>query len=170
MTAQTGNHRWEDLYGYWQSKHADGRAPARRDIDPPTEIPQFAANLMLIDIAPEGFQYRLVGSTIRERMGAELTGKAVGSSGQSQSIRDEWKRTLDLVSGDGRPRMLVAPSPAGAALSNLMLVLPLIDDAGKVEQLLAGAFFNDQYYTPGAQYDQVTIREIGEDLLRGDRG
>ncbi|HEX4505694.1 MAG TPA: PAS domain-containing protein [Alphaproteobacteria bacterium] len=159
---QSGNYRWEDLYGYWRGKHADGRAPARRDIDPPTEIPQAAASLMLIDIAPDGYQYRLVGSMIRERLGAELTGKAVGSSGQSQSIRDEWVRLLDLVSGDGRPRMLVAPSTAGAALSNLILVLPLIDDAGKVEQLLAGAFFNDQYFTPGAQYDRVTIREIGD--------
>ena len=167
MAEQSGNHRWEDLYGYWQRKHADGRAPARRDLDPPTEIPQLAANLMLIDIAPEGYQYRLVGSMIRERLGAELTGKAVGSSGQSQSIRDEWKRALDLVSGDGRPRMLVAPSPAGTELSNLMLVLPLIDDAGKVEQLLAGAFFNDQYFTPGAQYDRVMIREIEDDPLRG---
>ena len=162
MAAQTGNHRWEDLYSYWQSKHVDGRPPARRDLDPPTEIPQLAPNLMLIDIAQDGYQYRLVGSMIRERLGAELTGKAVGSSGQSQSIRDEWKRALDLVSGDGRPRVLVAPSPAGAALSNLMLVLPLIDETGKVEQLLGGAFFNDQYYTPGAQYDAVTIREIGE--------
>ena len=165
MAAQSGNHRWEDLYGYWQGKHADGRAPARRDIDPPTEIPQFAANLMLIDIAPDGYQYRLVGSLIRERLGAELTGKAVGSSGQSKSIRDEWIRLLGLVSADGKPRMLVAPSPAGAALTNMMLVLPLIDEAGKVEQLLAGAFFNDQYFTPGAQFNEVTIREIGADLL-----
>jgi hypothetical protein len=163
MAAQLGNHRWQGLYSYWQSKHADGRPPARRDIDPPTEIPQFAANLMLIDIAPAGYQYRLVGSTLRERLGAELTGKAVGSSGQSQSIRDQWIQVLDLVRGDGKPRMLVAPSPAGASLTNMILVLPLIDDDGKVEQLLAGAFFNDQYFTPGAQYDRVTIKEIGED-------
>jgi len=157
------NHRWEDLYSYWQNKHADGRPPARRDIDPPTEIPQLAANLMLIDIAPAGYQYRLVGSLLRERLGAELTGKAVGSSGQSQSIRERWVQTLDLVRDDGRPRMLVAPGPAGATLTNMMLVLPLIDDEGKVEQILAGAFFSDQHFTPGAQYDEVIIREVGDD-------
>jgi len=155
------NHRWEDLYGYWQGKHVDGRPPARRHIDPPTEIPQLAANLMLIDIAPGGYQYRLVGSLLRERLGAELTGKPVGSSGQSQSIRDQWVHVLDLVRGDGKPRMLVAPRPSGTTLTNMMLVLPLIDDRGKVEQILAGAFFSDQHFTPGAQYDDVTIREIG---------
>jgi hypothetical protein len=160
---QTGNHRWENLYGYWQGKHVDGRPPARRDIDPPTEIPQFAPNLMLIEITPDGYQYRLVGSMLRERLGAELTGKPVGSSGQSQGIRDEWIRLLDLVSGDRKPRMLVAPRPTGATNTNMMLVLPLIGDDGKVEQLLAGAFFSDQYFTPGAQYHQVTIREIGDD-------
>ena len=164
MVAQMENYRWEDLYSYWQSKHAHGRAPARRDIDPPTEIPQLVANLMLIDIAPDGYQYRLVGSTLRERLGAELTGKPVGSSGQSQSIRDQWVRVLDLVRGDSKPRMLVAPRPTGATLTNMMLVLPLIDDEGKVEQLLTGAFFSDQYFTPGAQYDEVAIREVGDGL------
>jgi hypothetical protein len=165
MVAQTGNHRWEDLYNYWQSKHIDGRPPARRDIDPPTEIPQLAANLMLIDFAPSGYQYRLVGSMLRERLGAELTGKAVGSSGQSQGIRDQWIRVLDLVCRDRKPRMLVAPRPTGATLTNMMLVLPLIDDEGRVEQLLTGAFFSDQYFTPGAQFDEVTIREIEERSL-----
>ena len=33
--------------------------------------------------------------------------------------------------------------------------------------ILAGAFFNDQYFTPGAQFNEVTIREIGEDLPDG---
>jgi hypothetical protein len=47
-----GSHRWEDPYSHWQSKHADGRPPARRDVDPPTEIPHLAANPMLFDIAP----------------------------------------------------------------------------------------------------------------------
>lgn len=164
MAGQTENHRWEDLYRYWQDKHIAGRPPARRDIDPPTEIPQLAASLMLIDITPAGYQYRLVGSLLRDRLGAELTGKPVGSSGQSQSIRDRWVHTLELVSGDGKPRMLVAPRPTGATVSNVMLVLPLIGDQGKVEQLLAGAFFSDQYFTPGAQYDEVTIKEIGDGL------
>jgi len=154
---------WRELYKYWQGKHVDGRPPARRDIDPPTEIPQLAANLMLIDIAPGSYQYRLVGSTLRERLGAELTGKAVGSSGQSQSIRDQWIRLLDLVCGDRRPRMLVAPR-AGITLTNMMLVMPLINDEGKLEQLLAGAFFSDQFFTPGAPFDEVTIKDIEQGL------
>jgi hypothetical protein len=160
MMAPTGMNSWEDFYNYWRSKYVNGRPPAREDIDPPTEIPQLAANLMIIDILPGGYQYRLVGSTLRERLGAELTGKPVGSSRQSETIRREWTHLLDLVCGDQKPRMLVAPRPAGLSLTNLMLVLPLINHAGKVEQLLAGAFFSDQYFKPGSSFDEVIIREI----------
>jgi hypothetical protein len=158
--AETGKDSWEDLYRYWRSRHVDGRPPARGDIDPPTEIPQFAANLMMIDILPDGYQYRLVGSALRERLGGELTGKAVGSSSLSEVTRREWKDLLDLVSRDQKPRMLVAHAPAGLSLSNLMLVLPLVDRAGKTERLLAGAFFRYQDFQPGSLVDEVTIREI----------
>jgi len=158
--AETGKGSWEELYRYWRSKHVDGRPPAREDIDPPTEIPQFAANLMMIDILPDGYRYRLVGSALSERLGAEFTGKAVGSSNQSEATRREWKDLLDLVSQDQKPRMLVAHIPAGLSLSNLMLVLPLVDRAGKTERLLAGAFFRYQDFKPGALVDEVTIREI----------
>ena len=71
MAARMGNLRWQDLYSYWQSKHVDGRPPSRRDIDPPTEIPPLAASLMLIEVIPDGYHYRLGGSTLRERLGAD---------------------------------------------------------------------------------------------------
>jgi hypothetical protein len=56
--------------------------------------------------------------------------------------------------------MLVVPRPADVSRTNLMLVLPLINHASKVEQLLAGAFFSDQYFKPGSSFDEVIIREI----------
>ena len=160
--AQMQKERWQDLYAYWLNRHVDERPPSRADIDPPTEIPHLAANLMIIDITPEGYRYRLVGSTLRERLGAELTGKAVGSSGQTQSIRQEWINLLDMVSADRKPRMLVAPRPTGGTLTNMMLVLPLVGAEGGVEQLLAGAFFSDHHFRPGALYDEVRIVEVDE--------
>ncbi len=51
---------WNDLYAYWKSKHRDGRPPARVDLDPVMEIPQLARSLILFDIVPEGFRYRLI--------------------------------------------------------------------------------------------------------------
>jgi hypothetical protein len=158
--AETGKDSWEDLYSYWRSKHVDGRAPERADIDPPTEIPQFAANLMIIDILPDGYRYRLVGSALRDRLGSELTGKAVGSSSQSETVRREWKELLDLVSQDQKPRMLVASVPSGESLSNLMLVLPLVDRNGEIECLLAGAFFRYQDFRPSTFGDELVVREI----------
>jgi hypothetical protein len=151
---------WEDLYRYWQSKYIDGRPPGREDIDPPTEIPQFVATLMIIDILPDGYQYRLVGSALRDRLGGEFTGKAVGSSGQSETLRRDWKTLLDLVCRDQKPRMLVARVPTGLSLTNLMLVLPLVNRTGEIDCLLAGAFFSYQDFKPVSFVDDVTIMEI----------
>jgi hypothetical protein len=151
---------WQTLYRYWQSKHAGGRPPAREDLDPPTEIPQFLAGLMIIDVLPTGYQYRLVGSALRDRLGGEFSGKAVGSSGQSESLKNDWTTLLDAVRGDWKPRMLVASVASDGALNNLMLVLPLIDRTGKLQCLLAGAFFSSGDFKPGSFADDVTIIEI----------
>ncbi len=105
-------------------------------------------------VSPDGIDRSFV------RLGAELTGKPIGSSRQSESIRRESTHLLDLVCGDQKPRMLVVPRPADVSRTNLMLVLPLINHASKVEQLLAGAFFSDQYFKPGSSFDEVIIREI----------
>jgi hypothetical protein len=115
---------------------------------------------MMIDIVPDGYRYRLVGSALGERLGSEYTGKAVGSSNHSEATRRDWKELLDLVSQDQKPRMLVAHVPTGVSLSNLLLVLPLVDRTGKTERLMAGAFFRYQDFKPGAFVDEVTIREI----------
>jgi hypothetical protein len=116
--------------------------------------------MMIIDVLPSGYQYRLVGSALRDRLGGELSGKSVGSSRQSDSLKHDWKTLLDAVSGDRKPRMLVVRGPTGISLSNLILVLPLINRAGEIECLLAGAFFRYQDFKQDLFVDDVTIVEI----------
>jgi hypothetical protein len=45
---------WETLYRYWCSKCVDGHPPAFKNVDPVIDIPRLAANLVLIDVRPDG--------------------------------------------------------------------------------------------------------------------
>ncbi len=151
---------WEALYRYWQSKHVDGRPPARVDLDPMTEIPGLIANLMIIDIEDGGYRYRLVGSEITSRFGGELTGKSVGSSGMSETVRTEWRVLLDLVRDEQAPRMMVGKLPPEIEANHLMLILPLVDRQGRTERILVGGFFFNRDYKPGFETDGLLVTEV----------
>jgi len=151
---------WEELYRYWRSKHIDGRPPARGDLDPVAEIPRLIANLMIIDIDDGGYRYRLVGSEITSRFGSELTGKPVGSSAMSETVRTEWRGLLDLVRDEQKPRMMVAKLPAAIEANHLMLILPLVDKHGGTERILVGGFFFNRDYRPGFDAEGLIVSEI----------
>jgi hypothetical protein len=158
--ATSSKDSWEELYRYWRSKHVDGRPPARKDLDPLTEIPSLAANLMIIDIEDDGYRYRLVGSEITSRFGSELTGKTIGSSGMSEAVRREWRELLDLVRAEQRPRMMVGRLPPTIQANHLMLILPLLDDRNRTERILVGGFFFNRDYKPGFVADGLMVTEI----------
>lgn len=157
-TAKTDS--WEELYAYWRSKHVGGHPPARKDLDPLTEIPRIAPNLMIIDIEDGGYRYRLVGSEITNRMGGELTGKPVGSSTVNETVRREWAELLDLVRTEQKPRIMVARLPPEIEANHVMLILPLVDSEGRTERILAGTFFFDRDYKPGFRVEGLTVTEI----------
>jgi hypothetical protein len=151
---------WEELYRYWLSKHVAGRPPARADIDPVIDIPNFLSNLMIIDILPEGFRYRLVGTDITERFGGELTGRAVGSSSMPANARAEWTNALNLVRSEQKPRLLVSRLPADVEANHIMLVLPLVAPSGVTERILVGIFFNNRDFRPGFQSEGLVVTEL----------
>lgn len=66
------------LMAYWQSKcHADGRLPARRDIDP-VELSTLLPYVYLIDVLPDGkFRIRLLGEEHVAIYGHGLIGKVI---------------------------------------------------------------------------------------------
>lgn len=71
--------RLGDLVRYWRGKQADGRLPARHDIDP-LELRALMGHLFVVDVAgdPSAWRYSLIGTTIAERAGADGTGKSIG--------------------------------------------------------------------------------------------
>src|ERR1700761_6982616 len=98
---------WRQLHRYWLAKHADGRPPARADIDPITEIPRLVANLMIVDDAGDDFIYRFVGTEVVTQTGEDMTGRSAGLSRKYAPIRSIWVDALDAVKATRQPRLLI---------------------------------------------------------------
>ena len=65
------------LYLYWNGSRGDRRVPDRSDIDPIALGPKLLPHVGLMDIVDGGarVRYRLLGTAIVERWGADPTGK-----------------------------------------------------------------------------------------------
>jgi hypothetical protein len=150
---------WQELYRYWLSKHADGQPPARGDLDPVTEIPRMVANLMILEVMAEGYEYRLVGSEIVALAGVDLTNRHAGSDAKFSAIRSEWIAALDFVRDNGTPRLLFSSLGTQPAATNTVLLLPLRKTAGGNMKIL-GALFRQGAFDPNLKVDNLSVREI----------
>jgi hypothetical protein len=150
---------WKSLYRYWLSKHVDGRPPARTNIDPVIEIPHLVANLMLMDVVPEGYRYRLLGSEIVARHNVALTGKLFGSSGIDIQALNDMRIAIDYVAANQKPRLLAAEIDTGTVAKNTLLILPLVTLQGRTEMILIGSFYNE-FFRPESIRIGMTAKEI----------
>lgn len=149
---------WEELLLYWRSKHILGRPPRRQDIDPILDIPHLVSNLLLVDVLPEGYRYRLVGSAIVDLHMEELTGRMAGSSQFASRVRRETLRAYDIVRTEQRPRILHGMLNAFDPPSVVATVLPLLALNGETDMLLAGVF-TDKEKEPVGQINYLVILE-----------
>ena len=90
--------RLHDLYGYWAGKCHGRTMPARADIDP-LELKRHLANLVLVDVSgpPPQFRFRLAGTDIVARYGAELTGRNLNDidlGSDLAAIKEQYERTV----------------------------------------------------------------------------
>ncbi|MDB5392797.1 MAG: hypothetical protein JWM91_303 [Rhodospirillales bacterium] len=150
---------WEELYRYWQSKIIDGRPPRRADLDPMIEIPHLAAHLLILDILPDGYRYRLAGSHLRSRLGEELTGTQVGRNTAAES---QWLDLLDMVRREQKPVIVTSEMPAPSVTKRMGVVLPLIDRSGKTAQIIAGIFFGNDLVT-GIRMGTIAVQALMDD-------
>jgi hypothetical protein len=136
---------WKELIEYWQSKHVEGRPPGRRDIDPAIDIPRLAANLLIADVVPEGYRYRLVGSAIVERHREDMTGRLAGSSRFLQRVRENLIAIYDAVRISRQPRMMVSGRTSTGKPEAVTIVLPLVGGDGATNMLLIGVFYERRF-------------------------
>ncbi len=147
---------WKQLYRYWLSKHVDGLAPTRADIDPPVEVPRLIPNVMLIDIVEARFRYRLVGSAIWDRYQADLTGSWI--EGRS-APEIEWRDTVRAVRDDQVARLVSSPVAGFPDRFHVAVAMPLRDAGGRTSQIFAGIFFA-QEFGDNLRVGPLTVREM----------
>jgi hypothetical protein len=136
---------WKELYRYWLTQRVDGRPPGRDHIDPLIDIPRLAGNLIIIDVLPDGFQYRLMGTVAARHFGIDLTGRYVGTGISTSAITAAWVEAVEHVAVTCEPKLLVSQFPKGIKVRNVVLLLPLGQRDGRAEQILAGSFSDHEY-------------------------
>lgn len=134
--------RLRALHDYWRGKLRGRRMPARPDIDP-VEIPRLLSNLMLVSVSgePPRFDFRLVGTEIVARYGAELTGRdldAIDLGTELGSVRSQYEETAR----ESTPTYCrhEFETKSGKFLRYERLLLPLSGDGAHVDMLLGGVF------------------------------
>jgi hypothetical protein len=147
---------WKELLVYWQAKHVDGRPPSRKDIDPAVDLPHLVANLLIADVVPEGYRYRLVGSAVVERHKQEMTGKLAGSSQFMQRVRPQLFENYDAVRTEQKPRLVKTGAVAADYARAETIILPLVAKTGETEMLLVGVFY-DRRFEAIDQIDYLTV-------------
>jgi len=150
---------WEQLYRYWMARHVAGRPPKRADIDPMIDLPHMAPNLIVIEIRPEGAEYRLVGSQVVSHFGVDHTGKKVGTSNVDPIQLTAWQEAVETTARTGKPQMLVSFYPYAGKTKTIALLMPLAPDADGAVKIFAGTFFGGPFPDVTA-YACLQAREV----------
>lgn len=96
------------------------------------------AHVGLIDILPDlAFRFRLAGTRLREVYGRDPTGCLLADLAPD-AAGETWRRVMELVARDGKPRCGAgpAPSPSASQVVVFWLRLPLSSDGRRIDGVL----------------------------------
>jgi hypothetical protein len=154
---------WEELYRYWLDRHADGKPPTRSGIDPMIDLHHLASNLILIDAYADHSEYRLVGSQVVNHFGVDHTGKPVGTSDVDETQLGAWRETVDFVTRQRKPKLLVSHYPGAEKSKTIALLMPLTPEADGVMKLFGATFF-DWPFPDAVTYPDLILEKVELDL------
>jgi hypothetical protein len=135
---------WSDrlqmLFDYWASKRGTAEAPGRRDLDP-LDIPRLLPIVVLVDVEhdPLRFCYRLAGTELIQKAGAEITGKTfdqIHRGPQRDAVFADYQAAA--VTCEPVVALHEYVNEFGSYWRYERLFLPLIDSSGVVNMLFGG--------------------------------
>lgn len=128
-------HYWEGL-----SRQTEAPGPHLRLIDP-LEMREALGFVALIDVVEGGrdFAYRVYGTRIVERYGADLTGRRVSETDNGSYAAAFLVALYRAVLQRAEPVFSEHyPSPRSSTAKWSRVLLPLVGDSGGIERFLAG--------------------------------
>lgn len=133
------------LWTYWVGRGRDGALPARRDLDPLDFV--FAlGRVALVDVlrGPLRFRYRLMGTDIVSRVGADLTGKTLDQYPDPEQrvvMLERYRRVAETAA----PLVLDEDRILdGKTWNREMLFLPLAKDGATVDMVMVGVTYRQR--------------------------
>jgi len=133
---------WKNVYRYWSNHRVEGRPPARADLDPMIEVPHLVPNMFLVDVAEDGFRFRLIGSEIVRRAKHDFTGRVIDRSLLGDETLRSWRRVMRKVAEEKTPVLYVFDPQARNTANAVGLLMPLVNRSGVTEMLLGALFFS----------------------------
>lgn len=129
------------LLAHWSSLATGDRLPAIHQIDP-LDLRPALGYVIIIDVVADGqdFRYRLFGSAVSSVSGFDMTGRLVSEHPASTYVT-EFSIAVGRAAIRRRAAVYTARRPVGAQDTLLWerLVLPLVDENGRVARLLIAA-------------------------------
>ena len=138
--------RLRRLLDYWNEKRGNRPMPSRADIDP-LDFQYLLGDIAIVDVIgdPPRFHFRLFGSNLVARLGADLTGKTPGDHPDpmfGEVMNSTYREVVEKKSPTMTRRRMIGLS------RNLfqfeVLRLPLSSDGKRVDKLLIGVAFDDE--------------------------
>jgi hypothetical protein len=138
------------LHAYWLRKRGARDMPARADIAP-EEIKPLLPHVMLYDVGADGrHRIRLVGGSIVEFMGRNLTGEESGAHLEARPA-EAIRHLIDLAAGERRPVFRAGQAwwwREKAYRDFEACLLPLAPVGQPVNMILAGVKFASRAASP----------------------
>jgi hypothetical protein len=134
--------RLQRAYLYWQGKRAGRLMPARPDIDP-AEITDLLPWIMLIDVLPGDFRYRLIGTEVRQIAHRDYTGEllsAIEGKGPGSVVWSNCEEVVRRKAPFSRCPPYVGPEPHFRNAENLLM--PLSSDGAAVNMIFQVVSFD----------------------------
>ena len=135
------------LYEFWHMKAQGHLAPARKNIDV-LELKRWLPNIQLVDVIGNciDIRYRVIGTWIVERFGADDTGKTImeiGETDHSREVRKEFLTPAKTM----KPHRIVRPfydiNGAKEFSSAERLMLPLSANGHTCDKVISGLYYLD---------------------------
>ncbi len=149
--------RWPETLAafreYWETKCAGREMLRRCDFDP-VDVPRHLADLMLIELAPDGsdFTYRVVGTRIVETIGHDRTGQSASAAYSGDPDLGDVLLTLAQHLRATREPFAVRAALYWVDRDHITLdagVYPLAGEDGEVTMALVECRFRLAGRTPG---------------------
>lgn len=119
-----------ELYRYWDTARGARAPPTRSDLDP-TGIVKLLPFIGLIEHRQDGYYWRLVGTSIAQHMGTDVTGKRYGDGFSPAAFVAMTQTTFDAALEVEAPFFdeLLYRSSKGSFHAVSRLICPLAADA-----------------------------------------